>query len=475
MNGTLDPVDGPLSTVDATASRMLNDRTQVFVSETGNQTTGNLSARNRTDVGTRAWDVGQDRAVNTPALAGAWDNRPYMHDGRHATLASVLQSTWLNDDALLGDEFQVAAPRWDVRDLGAVPDNWKDSQNVAAGEPLTIKPGTPVAFGTHGVDEDGSGLSAATYLQDNGGYESMVAFLNELSSHTDPCSGAEDLAIGAPQAAYDHASATTTLQWDVNVPVACDVTAMWGGAESALQSLPAASHTKVIDHAQHPALEIRIDARLDLCGLVADPVVIDLDNVTSWRAVTTMACDRTTMTWLTDISTSCLVEWGPHNRDGVYAYSIASKLGQNHAVTVNVEPGVRYMARVTPRMPGAQSYEFYWRTYPCATDDPADRFLRKSGDLASVPTGLHSVFPNPFNPMTTLSFGMQQAGPVVIKVYDLNGRLVRTLAQRDYPAGSHEITWNGTDDEGRTVASGAYLVRFQSRDKEDVQRVALLK
>ncbi|RKZ15737.1 hypothetical protein DRQ53_08185, partial [bacterium] len=90
-------------------------------------------------------------------------------------------------------------------------------------------------------------------------------------------------------------------------------------------------------------------------------------------------------------------------------------------------------------------------------------------------TSLRPNVPNPFNPRTTVYFDVAKDGPVTVRVYSLNGRLVRTLVSRDMQAGKHEVIWNGVDDTGRSVASGTYLVQLVARDRTDSRSMVLLK
>lgn len=69
--------------------------------------------------------------------------------------------------------------------------------------------------------------------------------------------------------------------------------------------------------------------------------------------------------------------------------------------------------------------------------------------------------PNPFNPRTVVSFEIRTAGPAELAVFDLRGRLVRTLAEGDLAAGRHEAVWDGTDQRGRALASGVYFARLR--------------
>jgi hypothetical protein len=84
--------------------------------------------------------------------------------------------------------------------------------------------------------------------------------------------------------------------------------------------------------------------------------------------------------------------------------------------------------------------------------------------------------PNPFNPSTTIRFGVPETTNVRLDVFDLRGRLVRSLVrdQLEGPAW-HEVVWDGTGDRGETVASGVYVYRLQAGDQTISKRMSLLK
>jgi len=68
--------------------------------------------------------------------------------------------------------------------------------------------------------------------------------------------------------------------------------------------------------------------------------------------------------------------------------------------------------------------------------------------------------PNPFNPVTTIEYSVAVSGQVTLRVYDLAGRVVRTLVDRDVEAGEHHAIWDGTTDSGERAASGVYFVKM---------------
>jgi hypothetical protein len=94
---------------------------------------------------------------------------------------------------------------------------------------------------------------------------------------------------------------------------------------------------------------------------------------------------------------------------------------------------------------------------------------------------LRAAYPNPFNPSTEMRFEMPYSGLVDLAIYDLLGRRVATLVRADREPGSYQAVWNGTNDLGERVASGAYLVRFVVIDRlgevqaNKINRILLLK
>lgn len=84
-------------------------------------------------------------------------------------------------------------------------------------------------------------------------------------------------------------------------------------------------------------------------------------------------------------------------------------------------------------------------------------------------------FPNPFNPTTTIRYGLAGRSRVRLQVFDVSGRLVRTLVDGDRGAGSHAETWNGEDGGGRQVSSGVYFYRLTAEDLVLTRKMVLLR
>jgi len=83
--------------------------------------------------------------------------------------------------------------------------------------------------------------------------------------------------------------------------------------------------------------------------------------------------------------------------------------------------------------------------------------------------------PNPFNPSTTIRFGLPAAGHVALKVYDARGHLVTVLVDGVRPAGRHEEVWSGDDDQGRRVPSGVYTYLLETAGAKKVRTMAVVQ
>jgi len=83
--------------------------------------------------------------------------------------------------------------------------------------------------------------------------------------------------------------------------------------------------------------------------------------------------------------------------------------------------------------------------------------------------------PNPFNPRTTIRYGLSEASAVRVEIYDITGRLVRALVNTTQAAGNYAIVWDGGDDAGRPASSGTYYSRLTTASGTHVKKLTLLK
>jgi outer membrane protein assembly factor BamB len=115
---------------------------------------------------------------------------------------------------------------------------------------------------------------------------------------------------------------------------------------------------------------------------------------------------------------------------------------------------------------------------------------RRTGYIGDVTTGrpespaepsvpvdyaLWQNYPNPFNPETTIRYSLAQEGPVRLSVFNVLGQEVITLVRGQRSAGSHAVTWDGTDASGSAVSSGLYFCRLQAGEFAETRKMVLLR
>jgi cathepsin K len=133
----------------------------------------------------------------------------------------------------------------------------------------------------------------------------------------------------------------------------------------------------------------------------------------------------------------------------------------------------------------APGHQCYYLVAAVDSDGYAGGYSEKvftEGDLSAasgneLPRSLAftGVVPNPFNPVTTISFDVPRTGAVRLAVFDLRGRLVEELVSGQIEAGKHTVQWDGTDRNGHTVAAGVYFARMDDGRDATTTKMVLAK
>jgi len=150
---------------------------------------------------------------------------------------------------------------------------------------------------------------------------------------------------------------------------------------------------------------------------------------------------------------------------------VFSELIQDTSITLELEDNAQY----------------YWMVIALDTDD----FIVGSNDNtpntmvvgtlsidgADIPEvfALHQNYPNPFNPTTTLRYDLPEDANVNITIYDMMGRVVKTMVNSQQNAGFKSVRWNATNDAGSPVSAGLYLYTIQAGEFRQTKKMVLLK
>ncbi len=100
-----------------------------------------------------------------------------------------------------------------------------------------------------------------------------------------------------------------------------------------------------------------------------------------------------------------------------------------------------------------------------------------SGFINPLPKVVHlaGAVPNPFNPLTKISFSLPHNSHVRLNVYDISGHLIRSLLDEQMALGAHSVSWSGRDDSGKSIASGTYFMRLVAGDVVLVKSMNLVR
>ena len=104
-------------------------------------------------------------------------------------------------------------------------------------------------------------------------------------------------------------------------------------------------------------------------------------------------------------------------------------------------------------------------------------FIASNDEINQLPHAfnLYNNYPNPFNPVTTLRYDLPEDALVNITIYDIMGRIVRTLINSQQNAGFKSIQWNANNDAGSPLSAGLYLYKVETDNFVQTRKMILLK
>lgn len=109
------------------------------------------------------------------------------------------------------------------------------------------------------------------------------------------------------------------------------------------------------------------------------------------------------------------------------------------------------------------------------TTTAPDNYVGNDDAVASIQVTNLQNYPNPFNPSTTIAFNSPIATTARLSIYNMKGQLVRKLHSGPVQAGANSITWDGTDDSGKLVATGLYLYRLDIQNQVYTRKMLMMK
>ena len=124
---------------------------------------------------------------------------------------------------------------------------------------------------------------------------------------------------------------------------------------------------------------------------------------------------------------------------------------------------------------GSAIWEYFPNPNPGQSNVIENTSLSIDGKIVPEAFVLHKNYPNPFNPVTSLRYNLPNDGLVNITIYDMRGRLIKTLLNSSQTAGYKTSQWNATNDRNEPVSAGLYLYAIQTGEFRQTRKMVLLK
>ena len=126
---------------------------------------------------------------------------------------------------------------------------------------------------------------------------------------------------------------------------------------------------------------------------------------------------------------------------------------------------------------GGEAYDIHSINVGGGTNKTSDNLSLNTKQAIRIPKEivLESNYPNPFNPSTTIKFGLPKDGNVKLSIYSINGRKIISLSDANFSAGFHEIKWNGKNNNGNLIANGFYIYELITGDRRLLKKMVFAK
>jgi len=173
-----------------------------------------------------------------------------------------------------------------------------------------------------------------------------------------------------------------------------------------------------------------------------------------------------------------VISWEVSSEEGILFYLLSRKESGSNEVPLEI-------ARIEAN--GMKRYSFTDGETETGKSYTYELFALKVGGarllLGSVTTAAGNIppvtlmqnFPNPFNPLTTITFFLPEEREVELTIFDASGRAIRSLLKGKVPSGEKRVIWDGTNDRGEPLSSGAYLYRLKAGKTTISKKMVLLR
>ena len=169
---------------------------------------------------------------------------------------------------------------------------------------------------------------------------------------------------------------------------------------------------------------------------------------------------------------------GPVRQTSIYCFDTAYNIQWQSVFDCNVAYGDRCIKKINDGfIIGFRNFNtIYDNNTVLVKADEIGQYVGISNNLIQpINNSNLTCYPNPFNPLTTISYDLSQSSNIEISIYNVKGQVVKNLFSGFLDKGNHNIVWNGTDKSNNKASSGIYFVQLKANENLLTQKVLLLK
>jgi hypothetical protein len=207
---------------------------------------------------------------------------------------------------------------------------------------------------------------------------------------------------------------------------------------------------------------------------ISEPIVVDLDNDLNLEVIT--ATSEGTI-YISHHDGSSYQNFPYISQDSIHSTPTIGDLDNDgdYELIVGTEMNLKVLDILDDK-----GDQYSWKAYRNNSHrdgyyDVSLSYLAMDKNITPKEFSLGKNYPNPFNPITNIPYGLPEDMRVIIKVYDIKGSVVKTLVDRRQSAGHNSIFWNGTNNLGAPVSTGLYFYRIESSKFIQTKKMIFLK
>ena len=209
-------------------------------------------------------------------------------------------------------------------------------------------------------------------------------------------------------------------------------------------------------------------------GSISEPIVVDLDNDLDLEVITATIEGAI---YIVHHDGSSYQNFPYISQDSIHSTPAIGDLDNDgdYELIVGTDANLKVLDILDI---GGDQYS--WKAYRGNSHrdgyyDVSLSYLAMDKNMTPTEFSLGNNYPNPFNPVTNITYGLPEDMMVMITIYDIKGRVVNTLVDSRQRAGHNSIVWTGTNDFGAPVSTGLYLYRIQSGNFSQTKKMIFLK